>query len=61
MSLHIVDAGPLLFMARLNRLDLLRIGVDRVLVPSAVLIEIYRKEDPAMEIIQRNCDALLIQ
>lgn len=54
MSLRIVDAGPLLFLARLNRLELLKIEVDRVLVPSAVLIEIHRKEDPALEII-RSC------
>lgn len=43
MSLLIVDAGPLLFLACLNRLGLLKIEADRVLVPSAVLIEIHRK------------------
>lgn len=52
MSLRIVDTGPLLFLARLNRLELLKIGVDRVLVPSAVLIEIHRKEDLASKTIQ---------
>lgn len=49
MSLRIVDTGPLLLLARLNRLELLKIGVDRVLVPSAVLIEIQRKDDLALE------------
>lgn len=52
MSLCIVDTGSLLFLARLNRLELLEIGVDRVLVPPAVLIEIHRKEDPVLEIIR---------
>jgi len=50
MTIRIVDAGPLLFLARLNRLDILKIGVSRVLVPSAVLIEIQRKNDLALEI-----------
>jgi len=52
MSLRIVDTGPLLFLARLNRLELLKIGVERVLVPSAVLIEIQRKDDLALQRIQ---------
>jgi len=47
-----VDTGSLLFLARLNRLELLEIGVDRVLVPPAVLIEIHRKEGPVLEIIR---------
>ncbi len=51
MIIRIVDTGPLLFLARLNRLDLLKIGVERVLVPSAVLIEIQRKDDLALDII----------
>jgi hypothetical protein len=54
MTMRIVDAGPLLFLARLNRLDILKIGASRVLVPSAVLIEIQRKNDPATEIIHAS-------
>lgn len=49
MSLRIVDTGPLLFLARLNRLELLKIRAERVLVPSAVIIEIQRKDDLALE------------
>lgn len=37
MSLRIVDTGPLLFLARLNRLELLKIGVDRVWCPRLYL------------------------
>ncbi|MEW5954772.1 MAG: hypothetical protein AB1815_13830 [Bacillota bacterium] len=52
MNIRIVDTGPLLFLARLNRLELLKIGAERVLVPSAVLIEIQRKDDLALQRIQ---------
>jgi len=54
MTMRIVDAGPLLFLARLNRLEILKIGASRVLVPSAVLIEIQKKNDLAMEIIHAS-------
>jgi len=52
MILRIVDTGPLLFLARLNHLELLKIGVERVLVPSAVLVEVQRKDDLALNKIQ---------
>jgi predicted nucleic acid-binding protein len=52
MRARVVDAGPLLFLARLGRLELLLSGADQVFVPMAVLAEIRQKPDPALESIQ---------
>lgn len=52
MRARVVDAGPLLFLARLGRLELLLLGADEVFVPMAVLAEIQQKLDPALELIQ---------
>jgi predicted nucleic acid-binding protein len=52
MRARVLDAGPLLFLARLGRLDLLLLGADQIYVPVAVLAEIRRKPDPALEPIQ---------
>lgn len=52
MNARIVDAGPLLFLARLDRLRLLELGVEQVLVPSAVLKEIRQKPDPVLNSIE---------
>ncbi len=45
MSIAIVDASPLLFLARLNRLELLNICANKVYIPNAVLEEIDKKKD----------------
>jgi uncharacterized protein len=47
MSLWIVDTSPLIFLAKLNRLDLLRKEAEKVLVPPAVLREIAEQDDEA--------------
>jgi len=52
MRARVVDAGPLLFLSRLGRLDLLLLGMERVYVPGAVLAEIRQKPDPALSPIQ---------
>lgn len=52
MRARVVDTGPLLFLARLGRLDLLLLGADQIYVPVAVLAEIRQKPDPALEPIQ---------
>lgn len=54
MRERVVDAGPLIFLARLEHLPLLHIGAGCVLVPSAVLEEVFRKPDQAAERI-RDC------
>jgi predicted nucleic acid-binding protein len=47
MSVWIVDTSPLIFLAKLNRLDLLRQGAEEILAPPAVLREISERQDEA--------------
>ena len=47
MSLLVVDAGPLIFLAKLGRLNLLRKMDDEIFLPSAVMTEIRAKSDKA--------------
>jgi predicted nucleic acid-binding protein len=47
MRLWVVDASPLIFLAKLDRLDLLKGGADQVVVPPAVLREIGEHPDDA--------------
>ena len=47
MSLWITDTSPLIFLSRLNRLDLLRREADEIVAPSAVLREIAEYRDEA--------------
>ena len=49
MSQRITNASPLVFLAKLDRIDLLRLGVDEVLVPSAVLAGVRAKPDIATQ------------
>lgn len=47
MRERIVDTSPLIFLAYLDKLELLKLDVQRVLVPRAVLQEIQAKQDLA--------------
>ena len=47
MSRWIVDTSPLIFLAKLDRLDLLRRSADEVLVPAAVIEEVRAYSDEA--------------
>jgi hypothetical protein len=47
MKLWVVDASPLIFLAKLDRLDLLRTGADQVVAPFAVFREIGEHSDDA--------------
>ncbi len=47
MSCWVVDAGPLIFLAKLDRLNLLQRGADEVLIPVAVLNEVRALRDEA--------------
>ncbi len=49
MSQRITNASPLVFLAKLDRLELLKLEVDEVLVPSTVLAEIRAKADVATQ------------
>jgi predicted nucleic acid-binding protein len=46
---RLTNASPLVFLAKLDRLDLLCLGVQEVLVPSAVLEEVRAKRDDAAQ------------
>jgi predicted nucleic acid-binding protein len=48
----VVDTSPLIFLAKLGRLDLLRRAADTVCTPQAVLNEIQAKPDERQP--QRN-------
>jgi uncharacterized protein len=45
MSQWVADTSPLIFLAKLDRLDLLRKAVDEILVPYAVVQEIRQRPD----------------
>lgn len=47
MSLWVTDTSPLIFLAKLNRLDLLRKEAEKILAPPAVLEEIAEQDDEA--------------
>ncbi len=61
MSIAIVDASPLLFLARLNRLELLKICADNIYIPSVVLEEIDKKQDEATGSIRGILSTWLIE
>ena len=52
MRLWVVDTSPLIFLAKLDRLDLLKRGADQIVVPPAVLREIDEYPDAASEKIE---------
>jgi uncharacterized protein len=47
MSLWVTDSSPLIFLAKLDRLDLLRKDAEEILAPPAVLREVAEQEDEA--------------
>jgi predicted nucleic acid-binding protein len=49
MSRWVVDTSPLIFLAKLDRLDLLRTSADEILVPAAVITEIRAYPDDACQ------------
>lgn len=51
MSTWVTDTGPLIFLAKLGRLDLLQRGADEVYAPQAVFNEVRAKPDEASEAI----------
>src|SRR4051812_11119973 len=45
MTVWVVDTSPLIFLSKLNRLDLLQRGAERILAPPAVLQEVQEHRD----------------
>ena len=59
MRRRLVDASPLIYLARLGRLELLLLGVDEVLVPAVVLAEVRAKQDHSTEQVEQYLDSWL--
>jgi len=53
----VVDAGPLIFLSKLDRLHLLRDAADEIIIPSAVLNEIQAQPDEATNKITSAVDS----
>ncbi|GIV07279.1 MAG: DUF3368 domain-containing protein [Fimbriimonadales bacterium] len=52
---RVVDASPLILLAKVEALELLRLGVEQVWAPSEVLAEVAHGADAAADTIQRAC------
>lgn len=59
--IRIVNTAPLIFLAKLNRLELLRQGVETVFVPPAVLRELRAVPDEAAVAVGAALDDWLIE
>ncbi|MBU0703026.1 MAG: DUF3368 domain-containing protein [Chloroflexi bacterium] len=59
MTTWVVDTDPLIFLAKLDHLDLLRYGADTVCIPQAVLAEVQTKPDKAARAIKEACQTWL--
>lgn len=59
MSLWVVDASPLIFLAKIDHLSLLQRSAERVLVPVVVLSEIRAQDDVAAARIDRAAERWL--
>ena len=53
MTRWVVDTSPLVFLAKMGRLDLLRQSAELVTIPRAVLTEVHAKPDAATYVIAR--------
>ena len=53
MSAWVVDAGPLIFLAKLDRLDLLLNFGEQIYIPHSVMSEIRAKDDEACSILEQ--------
>jgi uncharacterized protein len=54
MNRRIADTFVIVFLAKLGRLELLRLGVEEVLVPAAVLTELRIRRDEATDRVERH-------
>ena len=54
MSVWVADAGPLIFLAKLGRLNLLKEASAEIYVPAGVMSEIHAKSDKASIIIAES-------
>jgi uncharacterized protein len=61
MNRRITDTSVIVFLAKLDRLELLRLGVEEVLVPAAVLTELRTRRDEATDRVERHLGTWLIE
>lgn len=62
MTVWVSNTSPLIFLAKIGRLELLRRAAPRILVPSVVLEEIRQQDDAASELVGRAVrDWLVVQ
>lgn len=59
MSLWVADASPLLFLAKIHRLAVLRDRAPQVLVPESVLAEVLAHGDAAASILRKAAETWL--
>lgn len=59
MTCWVCDTAPLIFLAKLDRLDLLRHAADEVMIPSAVLDEAQAHADIAADRITHATESWL--
>jgi hypothetical protein len=59
VSRWVVDTSPLVFLAKLDHLSILRNSAEAVLIPSTVLEEVRRYGDDATQRIDRACHSWL--
>jgi predicted nucleic acid-binding protein len=50
----VVNAAPIIFLAKLGHLEFLRLNAEEVLVPTEVLKEIAAKQDEATEEVSKR-------
>ena len=51
--IRVVDTAPLIFLAKLHRLELLQLGADVIYIPPAVLSELRAVPDEATQAVER--------
>lgn len=59
MKRRVSNASPIIFLTKLNRLELLHLGVDEVLIPTAVLTEIRAKQDDVTQHLEKHLNTWL--
>ncbi|MCS7266331.1 MAG: DUF3368 domain-containing protein [Armatimonadetes bacterium] len=59
MTRCVADAAPLIFLAKLGYLELLRLNADEILVPTEVLREVMAKDDEAAKEMKKHLGSWL--
>ncbi len=60
-GIRVVNTAPLIFLSKIKRLELLRIGADMVYAPAAVLNELKAVQDEALKAVQELLGTWLLE